>query len=113
MSENKAIKICMDCKWCSYNYEPQQIKAIKNPIKRFFAWGEWVNCDSKLHRVFPKCKHPNVYLQEKGEALVFGDHSPARENIYCRTAREESYVGRLRTFVCCEKEGKYWEAKDE
>ena len=106
-------KICMDCKWCSYNNEQQRIKATQNPIKRFFAWCDWVQFGSKLHKEFPKCKHPNVYLKNNGESVVFGDNPPARENIYCHTAREESYVGRHRTFSCCEKEGKYWEAKDE
>lgn len=106
-------KICMDCKWCSYNYEQQQIKAIKNPIKRFFAWCEWVNFDSRLNKELPRCKHPNVYLRDNREAVVFGDHPPARINIHCTTAREESYVGWHHTFSCCEKQGKYWEAKDE
>lgn len=107
------MKICMDCKWCSYNYEQQQIRTIKNPIKRFFAWCDWVQFGSKLHRAFLKCKHPNVYLKNNREAVVFGDNPPARENLYCSNAREESLVGRHHTFSCCGKEGKYWEAKDE
>jgi hypothetical protein len=107
------MKICMECKWCSYNYEQQQIKAIKNPIKRFFAWCDWVQFGSKLHSEFPKCKHPNVYVTDNGKAAVFGDHPPAREDINCTTAREKGWVGQYHTFLCCEKEGKYWEAKDE
>lgn len=107
------MKICMDCKWCSYNYEQQQIKAIRNPIKRFFARLDWEGFDRKLHRGYPKCMHPEVMVVSKEEERVFGELPPARTLLHCSDARTWSFHGTRYKYLCCEAEGKYWEAKDE
>ncbi len=97
----------MDCKWCSRNYEQQRIKNIKNPIKRFFEWMNWVQWHSIVHLHYPKCTHPEVYRNNIADERVHGKLS--REEIFCSAARLESSG----SFHCCGKEGKYFEEYKE
>jgi hypothetical protein len=103
----------MECKWCSYNYEQQRIKAIKNPIKWFLAWLDWKGFSREFHRDCPKCMHPEVMAVSKEDERVFGELPPARILLHCSNARSRSVHGSHYNYLCCEKEGKYWEAKDE
>lgn len=100
------VKVCMNCKYCSYNVLKNE-RRKKGLLWRFFNYifNFSYDIEIKVEREVPRCTNENVYRGVKEDELdiIFGNK--VDDYLFCSVARTSSSG----TYHCCGREGKYFE----